>query len=219
MTSTYSMQRKSQASPLLSPTSPFVSYPPTRKTVPPVRSAANIVSAVAKRTIAVVLTVGSETVPGTAKRGLPAIGNAKRTATTTAVTATVVIRHATATTSATTRIGSTATGTACISWKALPAPTWISQIQHFPIVPLRNLLAIAVLRKSPISSLTPTLRIISATVLLRLVAIRSATSRFVKVVVCLSISAVLSAMPSILRVAYMASILPFSLRVASFSST
>ena len=49
-------------------------------------------SAVAKRTTAVVLTTGSETVPGTVKRGLPAIENAKRTATVTiTVTVTIVI--------------------------------------------------------------------------------------------------------------------------------
>ena len=58
-----------------------------------------------------VLIASGETVPSTAKRGLPATENAKRTTTATAMTATVVIR-ATTTTSATIRIGSTMNGTA-----------------------------------------------------------------------------------------------------------
>ena len=61
-----------------------------------------------------VLTAGSETVPGTTKRGLPAIENAKRTITATAVTATVVI-HATAMISTTIRTRSIATRTIYIS--------------------------------------------------------------------------------------------------------
>ena len=44
-------------------------------------------------------------------------------------------------------------------------------------------------------------------------------SRFIKAVVYSSISAVPFIIPLILRVVYIASILPFSLRVASFSST
>ena len=86
-----------------------------RRIVPLIKSATNIANAVAKRTTAIALTAGSETVPSTTKRGLPATENAKRTATATAITATVVIRRATTTISATIRIGSTMTGTVCIS--------------------------------------------------------------------------------------------------------
>ena len=194
-----------------------MSYLPIRKTVPLMRS---VISAVAKRTTAMVLTAGSETVPGTAKRGLLAMENAKRTVTVTViVTATVVIR-ATMTTSATIRTRSIATGTVYISRKVLPVPTWISQTQYL-YAPLlcSPLTTIVVLRKSPILSLTPTLYIISAIVLLQLVVTRSVILRFVKVVVCLSISAMLSIMPLILCVIYIASVLPFFLHVASFSST
>ena len=88
-----------------------MSYLPIRKTVPFVRSAIN---AVAKRTTVMVLTTGSETVPGTTKRGLLTIRSATRTTTTTVVTTTVVI-HAIATTSATTRTRSIVTGTIYIS--------------------------------------------------------------------------------------------------------
>ena len=95
---------------------------PIRKTVLPVRSAANIANAATKRTTAVVLTTSSETVPSIVKRGLLAMENAKRTVTITAMTATVVIR-ATTTISATIRTGSIATGTACILRKVLPVPT------------------------------------------------------------------------------------------------
>ena len=87
----------------------------------------NIANAIAKRTTTIVLTIGGETVPGTIKRGLLAIENTKRTTTVTiTVTATVVIRRATAITSATIRIGSTANGTVYTSRKALLALTWIS---------------------------------------------------------------------------------------------
>ena len=94
-----------------------MSYLPIRKTVPLVRSA---VSAVAKRTTAMVLTASSETVPGIAKRGLLTIRSTTRTTTATVVTATVVIR-ATTTTSMTIRNGSIATRTVYISRKALLA--------------------------------------------------------------------------------------------------
>ena len=99
-----------------------MSHLPIRKTVPPVRSAINITNAATKRTTAMVLTASGETVPGTVKRGLLAIENAKRTATATAITTTIVI-YATATISATIRIGSTMTRTVYISRKALLALT------------------------------------------------------------------------------------------------
>ena len=213
---TYSIQKRKQISlPLLSPTNLYVSYfLYIRKTVPLIRSA---ISTVVKRTTTIVLTTSSKTVPGTTKRGLPTIRSITRTVT--AITTTVVI-YATITISVTTRIGSTATRTMYTSQKVLLAPIQISQIQHLPIAPLLYslLITIAVL-KSPISSLTPTLYITSTTILLRLVVTRSATSRFIKAVVYSSISAVPSIIPSILRVIYIASILPFSLYIASFSST
>ena len=87
-----------------------MSHLPIRKTVPLVKSA---ISAVAKRTTAMVLTAGGRTTPRYAvKRGLLTIRSVTRTVT--AMTATVVI-YATAMTSATTRSGSIATGTICIS--------------------------------------------------------------------------------------------------------
>ena len=83
-----------------------MSYPPPRRTVPPIRNATNTAT---KRTTAVVLTAGSRTVPGTVKRSLLTIRSAMRTIT----TSTTVVIYATVTTSATIRTGSIRT--ACTS--------------------------------------------------------------------------------------------------------